>query len=473
MLVMAAMLLAGTTFLTISSTEGQIAINERALAQATLLAQAGVERAMAQLAANSSYGGESNVAVAGGLVGITVSVSGVQPCGGAARDIVATGTMPVPGGGAAVAQVAATVDRVTYPFRWAAFATVPNTVVSGGTPIAGVDRTEKELWLRRSVTVDSYDSTFGAYDATTNRSQAGHVGSNGDIALESGAVVNGAIWAGDTIVAASTPAATGVVVSGMGTEAADARPYPSVAVVPMGPLLPGGSPATLSGPATVDGRFSYQYSTVTVSGATITVVNGPLTIQATGDVSINGLTLNGTATLLGAGNVTLQGAFTLNGSLTIQSAGTVSLPANLTILGSPLRLTAGTLSLSSSVTVAGPATIVVTGNTAIGDNVTFGTHPPTQLQLLLPSNDDAPGPFSLTAGNAFTFRGSLYGKHTNVIIGSFAAIHGSVIARTIAVGSAMVGTSGALHYDQQLSQRELCHGGAYGIRRGTWREIVP
>jgi hypothetical protein len=401
-----------------------------------------------------------------------VSTSALQPCGGSARDLVVTGLAPVPGGGTAVARVAATVDRVAYPFRWAAFATVPNLVVTGGTPIAGVDRTEKELWLRRAIAVDSYDSTLGVYDATANRSQAGHVGANGDITLESGTAVNGAVRAGDALVAASTPAGTGQVLTGMSSATADARPYPPVAVAAVAGGS-GGSPATASGPLTVDGGFSYQHSTVTVSAATITVVNGPVTIGATGDVSVNGLTLNGAAVLTTGGNVTLQGALAINGSLTIGTAGTLTIPADLSLTGGELKIIAGALSISSSVTVAGPARITVLGNTTIGDSVTLGSDPPTQLQLVLPSDDGAPGPFSFTTGHSFRFRGSLYGKHTNVIIGSFPAVYGSLMARTIVVGSSLAGTSGALHYDQRLAQRELCHSGAYAIRRGTWREIIP
>ena len=60
MLVMAVLLLAGTTLLTISSTEMQIAQNEQALAQAFSLAEAGIHRAIAVLNGNSAYSGISS-----------------------------------------------------------------------------------------------------------------------------------------------------------------------------------------------------------------------------------------------------------------------------------------------------------------------------------------------------------------------------------------------------------------------------
>src|SRR5574341_591238 len=54
MLVMAVLLLAGTTFLTISSTESQIALNQRVSAQASLLAEAAIHYAIAVLDVNPS-----------------------------------------------------------------------------------------------------------------------------------------------------------------------------------------------------------------------------------------------------------------------------------------------------------------------------------------------------------------------------------------------------------------------------------
>ena len=80
MMVIAVLLLAGTTFLTISSTESQIAWNERAATQAFLVAEAAVARAAAQLSANPSYSGEAGVAVPGGTATSTGTAAAQQLC---------------------------------------------------------------------------------------------------------------------------------------------------------------------------------------------------------------------------------------------------------------------------------------------------------------------------------------------------------------------------------------------------------
>src|SRR5512145_1798120 len=80
MLVTAVLLLAGTSFLTISSTEIQIALNERASAQAHLLAEAAIHKAIAALSANPVYTGETNTTLGGGTFTINVTTSILQRC---------------------------------------------------------------------------------------------------------------------------------------------------------------------------------------------------------------------------------------------------------------------------------------------------------------------------------------------------------------------------------------------------------
>ena len=57
LMVMTILLLMGTAFLSISSTETLIAINERNRLQAFHLAEAGAERAIAELSADPNYAG--------------------------------------------------------------------------------------------------------------------------------------------------------------------------------------------------------------------------------------------------------------------------------------------------------------------------------------------------------------------------------------------------------------------------------
>src|SRR5574337_51620 len=121
MLVMAVLLLAGTTFLTISSTESQIALNERASGAAQVLAEAAVHKAIAILNADPKYAGESNTALGGGTFTVTVASAAVQRCpGDTAKDLTAMASVPVGGGlfekaGAAVAPVYSARDIVEDP----------------------------------------------------------------------------------------------------------------------------------------------------------------------------------------------------------------------------------------------------------------------------------------------------------------------------------------------------------------------
>ena len=98
MLVMAVLLLAGTTFMTISSTERQIAINEQVWMQAVNLAEAGLHRAMAKLnnpTTYPSYAGETNTALGSGTFTVIVTTPATQPCsGGTAREVVSIGRVP-------------------------------------------------------------------------------------------------------------------------------------------------------------------------------------------------------------------------------------------------------------------------------------------------------------------------------------------------------------------------------------------
>jgi Tfp pilus assembly protein PilX len=221
MMVMAVLLLAGTTFLTISSTESQIAWNERAATQAFLVAEAALARAAAQLSANPSYSGETGIAVPGGTASIAVTAAAQQVCAtNAARDVTATGSVTIQGGPAQV-QLRATLDQVAYPMRWAAYSAVRNGVVGWMTdPVLGVpvNRTDKEIWLRDGGATDSYQSAVGPYDSVTNRADGGHLGSNGDVWLNPNVRVRGNVKAGDAVVVESGASVTGARGEGLYTE---------------------------------------------------------------------------------------------------------------------------------------------------------------------------------------------------------------------------------------------------------------
>ena len=270
MLVMAVLLLAGTTFMTISSTETQIALNERSSAQAHLLAEAAIHKALARLNANPAYGGETNTPLGGGT--FTVQVQTIPGCTAvSARLLVGTASVPVTGG-TAKTEIRAVVDTVSYPFRWAAFATVPNGILYDDV-YEGVDRTDKELWLGDTGVVDSFDSGGGAYDPAGNSGTRGNSGANGDVAIEYSTEIKGDLKAGDDIFEGP-----GVTVTGSKTAKANPESFPQI---------PSGAPAagglTVAAGQTVNltpGTKYYKYLDLG-DGASLTV-SGPVTIVVTG-----------------------------------------------------------------------------------------------------------------------------------------------------------------------------------------------
>jgi len=406
MLVMAVLLLAGTTFLTISSTESQIALNEKGSAAAHVLAEAAIHKALAFYYANpvSTYAGETNTALGGGTFTITVTTVGGCTAT-SARKIVGTGSVPIRGG-TAQAQIEVTLDQVSYPYRWAAFAAVPNQIIGVlWDPMANDwwDRTNSELLLRDNTLTDSFDSGVGPYDLTTNSGVHGNIGANGDVEIDYHSTIDGNVQAGDDLFKESGVTVTGTEASGLSPKSTD----------------PGVSFPTIT-------------PSVTPTGA--------LTVSADGKVTLPAGTYYYTSIKMGD-NATLS---TSGGPVTIYVA------------GPPV---AGTNKLAD-----------------LGSNVTIGAHPGTQLQIIAKSDpslvtrsDGSKTDFlTWVTGDGFRLYGSLYGKNTDIYLGYNSQVYGSVIGRTIRARS---GTK--IHFDQALSNREVCHNGKYTIRRGTWREIIP
>ncbi len=157
MLIMAVLLLAGTTFMTISSTESQIAHNETSLVRAFHAAETVLNKTIVTLNGNSGYPGGSGTLASDVSYTVGVTTPADQPCPtGDARTIAARGSVNVQGVLVSV-DLSATVDRITYPFRFAAFSTVPNLIETG-------TRSESELWFGASAQTDSFDSSLGAYN---------------------------------------------------------------------------------------------------------------------------------------------------------------------------------------------------------------------------------------------------------------------------------------------------------------------
>lgn len=368
MLLMAVLLLAGTAFLTISSTESQIAMNEQGSAVAHALAEAGIHKALAFYYANSSstYAGESNTALGGGT--FTVSVTKVAGCTAippSARQIVATGSMPIRGG-TAQAQLQVTLDQVSYPYRWGIFAV--ETTSSG-----------QQLDIGHTSSVDSFDSGAGPYDAAANSGQSGNVGSNGNVEIDYHSTIGGNVTAGGIF---SPPLSRSVTVSGSATANAPTQSFPSVT-----PPQPGPTPLTGTS------------GTCTLSGGSLTVSSGTCTLPA-GTYYYPTMTLGDTR-----GDYTTLS--TSGGPVTIYVTNTsgpvVSLSANVT-LGSPPggQLTIITQSNPTQSNPRNPATFTAGNNFQLYGSL-YGTST------------------NITLGNNAQIYGSILGQ--SVTTGSGAAVH--------------------------------------------------
>jgi len=378
MLVMAVLLLAGTTFLTISSTEDQIAENQHASVRAVLLAEAGLHRAVAQLSANETYPGEASVSIGGGSARIVVSVASQQVC--LSKDVDVVASVPVRGG-EAQARLRATADQAIYPFQWGFFA------ADGPLILVSLDPSTPRS------KVDSYDSRLHPHvypDAGGGGSV--NIGARG-----------GGVGVRDVDI-------TGGVV---------------------GDLMP--SPPF----------------TQTIGSTIGSPTDAPLPLPEPPSV-----------TWSDDPNVAASTTWTL-------APGTYHY-TNLT-LGAGARVVTG----------GGPVTVYVRSAFQAGDNVTVGGEPGEKLSLIMNSGTATPSEFR--TGNDFQLFGSLYGTNTTVIFGDNAVIHGSIIGRRISGASLPVWEgqpccnqkAPTLHFDRAMTTRPICTYSRFGIRRGTWREILP
>lgn len=256
LLVMTLLLIMGSAFLSISSTETLISINERNRLQAFNLAEAGAERVLAELNVNEGYagtGGDQGL----GFGTYMTTVTDLPPLPGVfdRKQVVSTGYVP----NSAVLNRAMTQVQV---------------VAQRGSPfqvgLLGLSVVE----LEDRVVVDSYDSSQGLYDPATAGTD-GHIYSNGDIALLTNNTVNGNALAAQTVTLGAGSTITGSVTEGV----------PSATVVtdtsfppPTGDLIIGeGETVTLDA-----GTYAFNDVTVGANGK-LDVATGPVLIYMTGN----------------------------------------------------------------------------------------------------------------------------------------------------------------------------------------------
>lgn len=261
MLIMAVLLLAGTAFLTISSTESEIAENQRASARAFLLAEAALHRAIAQLSANAGYAGETGVSLGEGTVSIGVSAAAEQVC--LSKDLEVVASVPVRGG-EALARLRATADQAIYPFQWGFFAAAGPLILASLDPAAP-----------RAV-VDSYDSRPDPHAYTTaNGGGSVNIGArDGGVAIHDVNISGGVV--GDLIAAPPEPQ----TISGSVGSPVDAPPAllepPAAMWLADGNVAPGATLPLAAG--------THYYTNLTLgAGARVVVGDEMVTIYVRGD----------------------------------------------------------------------------------------------------------------------------------------------------------------------------------------------
>lgn len=242
LLVMTILLIMGSAFMSISSTETLIAINERNRVQAYHLAEAGAERAIAELNANTGYQGTPvgvDVNLAAGSYRVDVCPPRCSPPAITApadpnqRILIAMGCVRnCTTTGSAMSRLQMRVQRGA-PFQFA--------MLGVGDGVSSY----RAVQLEDNVQVDSYDSALAPYDPLNPGTQ-GHIHSNGNIELGTNNTVRGNAGAVGSFP--TPPGTNGNTVTGSSTTG-----VPSQSVntsIPFPP--PSGSTTGINPPAVYD-----------------------------------------------------------------------------------------------------------------------------------------------------------------------------------------------------------------------------
>lgn len=260
-----------------------------------------------------------------------------------------------------------------------------------------------------NATVDSYDSSLGVYNASTNRSDQATVASDSTaldpVVLNSNASIYGYVATGGAapnvssngrIYGATSPANPKVDPSRVRTDFNQNIPdatAPTATATSLGSIS-----NTLTLPRVgdlpgADLRYHYTASGVSLAGNNTVSITGPVDLIVTGNMSISG-----------NGQISIGGVGSISPSLNIYAAGSVSLGGN------------GMLNQTNT-----PANSALYGTAASGS---------TQ---------------SITVTGNGEFIGAIYAPNATLSLGGNGAVNGAVIASSITLGG-----NGVFHYDVHL-----------------------
>ncbi len=270
LLIMTLLLVMGTAFLSISSTETLISINERNRFQAFHVAEGGSERAIAELNVNGAYAGAGGEQALG-FGTYTMTVTDLPPLPGVVdrKQVVSIGYVPNSAVlNSAMAQVQVDVQRGS-PFQFA---------------MLGIDFVN----LDDRVVVDSYDSAQGDYDPLTAGAK-GDIKSNGDIYLDTDNTVNGNTLAGGTV----NPAGPGTTITGESYDGVPATTFIAVdtsyqptnsndtGISPPGAYDSGTHNLFVANTVTLD-PGTYYFNQIDLNAGATLEISGPVIIYMTG-----------------------------------------------------------------------------------------------------------------------------------------------------------------------------------------------
>jgi hypothetical protein len=261
-------------FLTVAIPQTRESVGDIAQAQALYVAEAGVDRSIAEIQSGIDAGGDGLGRVAGTITGGSYEAR--------ATEKVIDGTAPrvewriesdasIEGGERRLEVVIGA--EPTTPFAWGIFA-------------------NERLRLKPGAFVDSYDSRNGTYasqrvntDPTSGLSYAnalGHVGSNGEIRLDPNAAVMGNATPGPGETVELKP---GAYVSGSTEPMTEPIPLPLPPYEPVGPSL--GKLDKTSGTLTL-AAGTYHYEEFKIRGNATALVQGEVTLYVDAHCEVEG-----------------------------------------------------------------------------------------------------------------------------------------------------------------------------------------
>lgn len=283
-----------------------------------------------------------------------------------------------------------------------------------------------------NATVDSYNSTLGPYNSSTNRSDQATVATNSTaldpIVLNSNASIYGYVATGGDdpevssngrIYGATSPSNPKVDPSRVRKDFNQNIPdvtASTLAAVSLGAISTSTTLPRIGDLPGSDGRYHYTASSFSVAGNDTISIKGPVDLIVTGNIALSG-----------NGQISIGGVGAINPSIGIYAAGSVSLGGN------------GMLNQTQV-----PANAAIYGTVAAG------------------------GTQSITVTGNGEFIGVVYAPNATLSLSGNGAVSGAVIAKSVTLGG-----NGNFHYDVSLATSGV--GGSTAdryYRPETWFELT-